>query len=262
MTARALRLAPEPEPELSAQPVTAVALAGRMPQREIVIRAAAGPLVLVAPAGSARLPLATMLAAARRSDAGLEVVHVSLVGLAARYLESVGRSAAAEGWTAREIVCLLAELERRTQAWVVGPGLPLPAGRRPWPPVRRAARFESGRWRAAPSAPAWPAEMTQRGLAAGATCLTALSGAAPSRSAAALFAAWTALGARGGRQRWGLARDLGMRWTLEAVVAPRPGPAGLVALREQVAAAPRCGWCRLPVLAGACPRCSPPGGEP
>ena len=42
--------------------------------------------------------------------------------------------------------------------------------------------------------------------------------------------------------------ELDMRWALELAVAPTLTAAGLSTLREQVASAPRCGWCRLPVI--------------
>ena len=68
--------------------------------------------------------------------------------------------------------------------------------------------------------------------------------------------AWRRAGAVAGRLDGGLARELDIRWALELAVAPTLTAAGLSTLREQVASAPRCGWCRLPVIGTACPRCA------
>jgi hypothetical protein len=53
----------------------------------------------------------------------------------------------------------------------------------------------------------------------------------------------------------GLAASLGVEWTVELLVAPALPSGSLMALRERVAGAPRCGWCGVPVLGPACRRC-------
>ena len=55
----------------------------------------------------------------------------------------------------------------------------------------------------------------------------------------------------------GLAAALGVRWTVELLVAPALRADSLMALRERVASAPRCGWCGVPMLGPVCRRCSP-----
>jgi hypothetical protein len=55
----------------------------------------------------------------------------------------------------------------------------------------------------------------------------------------------------------GLAASLGARWTVEMLVAPAIPSGSLVALREQVATAPRCSWCRAPLIGSTCRRCMP-----
>ena len=50
------------------------------------------------------------------------------------------------------------------------------------------------------------------------------------------------------------------RWThvgTQLLVAPSIPSGSLVGLREQVAAAPRCGWCRAPLVGSICRRCAP-----
>jgi hypothetical protein len=62
---------------------------------------------------------------------------------------------------------------------------------------------------------------------------------------------------RSGRLEAGLAAALGVAWTVELVLVPALPPGSLMALRERVAAAPRCGWCGVPMPAGRCRRCQP-----
>ena len=85
-------------------------------------------------------------------------------------------------------------------------------------------------------------------------CAAAVSGArAPER----LVAAVQAEGVHVGALERGLAASLGVDWTVELLVAPALPAGSLMALRERVAAAPRCGWCGVPVLGPACRRCLP-----
>ena len=63
------------------------------------------------------------------------------------------------------------------------------------------------------------------------------------------------------RSTGGLAASLGVRWTVELLVAPALPAGSLMALRERIASAPRCGWCGVPMLGADCRRCLPGRGR-
>jgi hypothetical protein len=85
-------------------------------------------------------------------------------------------------------------------------------------------------------------------------CVAAVSGAgAPPRLVEPLRAS----GARMGSLPGGLAASIGARWTVELLVAPALPAGSMMALRERIASAPRCGWCGVPILGADCHRCVP-----
>jgi hypothetical protein len=92
------------------------------------------------------------------------------------------------------------------------------------------------------------------GAARGAVCAAAESGRRPPTD---LVLAAAAGGARTASMDQGLASALGARWAIELLVAPAIPAGSLVGLREQVAAAPRCGWCRASLVGSTCRRCAP-----
>jgi hypothetical protein len=194
------------------------------------------------------------------SHRGCGPLELRLPGIGGRYLEGVAAHAAAHGWQPGEVAALVAAIEDRCSMWIlcsssralVRAGLAAERAR-----LGRAggARFGEGRWRAARMpAPATVSDVMLAGKARGAVCVAAESGrAAPEglvRSAAAG-------GARTARMERGLAAALGARWAVELLVAPAIPAGSLVGLREQVAAAPRCGWCRTPLIGATCRRCAP-----
>lgn len=183
--------------------------------------------------------------------------ELRLPGIGGRYLAGIAAHAHARGWGALEVVALLDAVEARSAMWVVTPsagslrraGL-IADGRGP---RRACARWSGGRWARVPVDPSALAAVAAAG-GTRAVCAAAVSGArAPER----LVAAVQAEGVHVGALERGLAASLGVDWTVELLVAPAL-PAGLLmALRERVAAAPRCGWCGVPVLGPACRRCLP-----
>ena len=255
MSRRALRLAePNREPQgASGVPVT-VAVAGRAAVDRLVRLAVDRRVVVLVP-GARRIVGVDVLHAAARSPSRTRDRPSTAVGVGARYLEAVGGRAAAARWTPREICCLVSEVERRMTSWVCGPRLPF--GSAASGAVRRSAApcsaVRAGCRRG--FRPALPAEEARRAAWLGRARAWRRS-AAPGGWADERLDAWRRAGAVGGRLDGGLARELDMRWALELVVAPTPACAGLSTLREQVASAPRCGWCRLPVIGAACPRCA------
>ena len=252
----ALRLAePSRVPqEESGVPVT-VAVGGRVAVDRLVRLAVDRRVVVLVPGARRIAGVDVLHAAARSPESELEIVHLAAVGVGARYLGAVGGRAAAAGWAPHEICCLVSEVERRMTSWVCGPRLPLGRLRPELLRRRSASVLGGGRWRAVAAAPALPAEVLERGLARASTCLAALSGNGGGWADERLDA-WRRAGAVAGRLDGGLARELDIRWALELAVAPTLTAAGLSTLREQVASAPRCGWCRLPVIGTACPRCA------
>jgi hypothetical protein len=212
----------------------------------LVGRGGDDPLALVAVSGGARVDLR---------------VPVAAVGVGARYLTSVAASAAAAGWQGDEILALVSELERRTVQWVAANTVSsLLAGgrRRAVPGTRRAAMLVTGRWGAAACSPPEGDRLVRSAARRNAACLVAMSGAGHPAWAATSFVRWRAAGARGGVvAETGESAAIGARWAVNVVVSPRVSPSDLPGLREQLAAAPRCGWCHLPVLGAACERCVP-----
>jgi hypothetical protein len=192
---------------------------------------------------------------------GAGPLELRLPGIGGRYLEGVAAHVAAHGWPPGEVAALVAALEDRCSMWIlcsssralVRAGLaPEHCGR-----LGRAgaARYGEGRWRVVriPAAET-VAEVMCAGSARGAVCVAAGSGRLPPES---IMRAAAACGARTGSMETGLAAALDVRWAVELLIAPAIPAGSLVALREQVAAAPRCGWCRTPLIGATCPRCAP-----
>lgn len=182
--------------------------------------------------------------------------ELRLPGIGGRYLAGVAAHAHERGWAPVEVAALLDAVEDRSAMWIV-----CPSG----PALRRAglieggrgrvvcARWSSGRWSRIPvDIPALTAV-----AAAGRTrgvCAAAVSGAgAPRRIVESVHAG----GVHTGVLERGLAASLGVRWTVELLVATALPPGSLMALRERVASAPRCGWCGVPLLGPDCRRCLP-----
>ena len=187
-------------------------------------------------------------------------LELRLPGIGGRYLEGVAAHVGAHGWPAEEAAALVAALEDRCSMWIlcsssralVRAGL---ADGRARFHRAGAARFGDGRWRAV-RMPADPtvAELMRAGKARGALCAAAESGRVPPES---ILRAAAAAGAMTGSMERGLAAALDVRWTVELLVAPAIPAGSLIGLREQVAAAPRCGWCRTPLIGATCRRCAP-----
>jgi hypothetical protein len=186
--------------------------------------------------------------------------ELRLPGIGGRYLAGVATHVAVRGWPAAEVGALLAALEDRCAMWIVcssGAAL-VRAGLGPEVarPLRAAAtRFAGGRWGPVRiPATETVAGLMRAGSARGAVCAAAESGRLPPSS---FLRAAAAGGARTASMDRGLARALGARWVIELLVAPSIPSGSLVGLREQVAAAPRCGWCRAPLVGSTCRRCTP-----
>ena len=194
-------------------------------------------------------------------DIAARELELRLPGIGGRYLAGVAHHLSTSGWSAEEAAALLAALEDRCAMWIVCSSADalarggLATGRPRRLRRARAARFSGGRWGAVriPAAET-VAELMRAGATRGAVCVAAQSGRLPPPGmvrAAALSGARTAAMDRG------LAAALGARWAVELLIAP-PIPSGsLVGLREQIAGAPRCGWCRAPLVGPTCRRCTP-----
>jgi hypothetical protein len=250
VSARPLRLAAAPAPPGAVTPVE-VSLGAPV---------GGGPAVCLLPvvSGSAQGRAAALLAA-RTADAELELVPLMLTGIGARYLAVAARRAARLGWTGAELATLVRELERHTFSLAIAPSLRALERRvstpRRLPRGRRAGlRFAGEHWEPCPTGGEAIVRLAETGLAREATCAAALSGRPP-RDVRALAGGLGELGVRLGAG--GLAGDLGVRWAFEVLVAPAAGPASLSGVRERIAAAPRCGWCRKPVLGDRCRACAP-----
>jgi len=227
----------------------------RRPRMRLVAHAtepaAVEPLRLV----SALSPAGRLARAEGFVDPGLGH-ELRLPGIGGRYLSGLADHAHAGGWAPLEVAALLDAVEERSAMWVVCPsaaalrraGL-IDRGR-----GRRAcARWAAGRWsRAEADADALAAvAAVQR---TGVVCAAALSGrGAPARLAGAV----SRPGIRAGQLPDGLAAALGVAWTVELLLAPALPSGSLMAVRERIAAAPRCGWCGVPMPAGRCRRCQP-----
>jgi len=186
--------------------------------------------------------------------------ELRLPGIGGRYLAGVAAHVARHGWSAMEAAALLGALEDRCSMWIVcSSGAALvraglaPEGAR----AHRAAatRFAGGRWAGVRIPAAGTiSDLMRAGTARGAVCAAAESGRRPRRD---LLRAAAVGGARTASMDPGLASALGSRWAIELLVAPAIPTGSLVGLREQVAAAPRCGWCRAPLVGSTCRRCAP-----
>jgi hypothetical protein len=190
----------------------------------------------------------------------LDSYELRLPGIGGRYLTGVAAHVAGQGWSAAETAALLGALEDRCSMWVVsssGAALVRAGLASLGTRARRAAatRFTSGRWGPVgiPTART-VSDLVRAGSARGAVCAAAESGRRPPTD---LLRAAGAGGARTASMDQGLACALGARWAIELLVAPAIPAGSLVGLREQVAAAPRCGWCRAPLVGSTCRRCAP-----
>ncbi|MGZ4482643.1 MAG: hypothetical protein ACXVY5_10605 [Gaiellales bacterium] len=213
----------------------------------------------MAPAGDAAAT-ARRAAEARAAGADLDTLALHVAGVAGRYLTSLAAHIASQGWPRPEIFALIGELERRTTVHVVAPSIRAMElqgllTRRRRPSRRGAARFGQGSWGRVSGAAEPMATLVRAGLTRGHTCVVAVHGTEPPNDLVAALEVARDLGAVAGGLRRGLAAQLGVRWAIEAMVAPQITAAGLSALREQLAGAPRCGWCRTPMPAGVCRRC-------
>lgn len=224
------------------------------------------PMTLVAAPADAsppeRLRLVSALAPAARlarADGFVDpgAGHVlRLPGIGGRYLAALADHAHARGWEPSEVGALLDAVEERSAMWIVCPSAAAlrQAGLIARGRGRRAcARWASGRWtRAAADAAALAA------VAAAARPGVVRAAAVSGRRAPARFvSAVTVPGMRCGRLEAGLARALGVEWTVELLLVPALPPGSLMAVRERIAAAPRCGWCATPMPDGRCRRCHP-----
>lgn len=212
------------------------------------------------PALSAATRIARHHGISPQARVAVESHELSLPGIGGRYLEGVATHVAAHGWPADEVAALLAALEDRSAMWVVcsSAGALVRAGLAPeGARLRRAgaARFAGGRWSVVriPAAET-VTDVMRAGTARGAVCAAAESGRLPPSS---FLRAAAAGGAHTASMDRGLARALGVRWAIELLAAPSIPTGSLVGLREQVAAAPRCGWCRAPLVGSTCRRCAP-----
>jgi hypothetical protein len=183
--------------------------------------------------------------------------ELRLPGIGGRYIAGIAEHVRGQGWAPPETSALLQALEHRSAMWVVCPSAAalrragLIDGRR----GLRApcARWASGRWGRVPLDARALAAVAGAGHARG-VCVAAVSGrGAPDHVVRAVRAP----GVRTGVLAAGLAAALGVPWTVELLVAPALPAGSLMALCERVAAAPRCGWCGVPMLGPVCRRCLP-----
>ena len=223
-------------------------------------RAADGERLELVPALSALNRIARDHGIAPAAPAAPGALDLRLPGIGGRYLEGVAAHVAALGWPAGEAAALVAALEDRCSMWIVCSSARAlaRAGLVPETPrLRRAgaARFAGGRWSPARVPPDRSViDLMRAGTVRGAVCAAAESGRMPPSNVVRAAAAG---GARTASMERGLAASLGARWTVEMLVAPAIPSGSLVALREQVATAPRCSWCRAPLIGSTCRRCMP-----
>ena len=213
--------------------------------------AAARPLRLIsALSAQGRVARAEGLAGA---GAGHEL---RLPGIGGRYLAGLATHAHEQGWHAPEVAALLDAVEDRSSMWVVSPsaaslrraGLIDTGGSR-----KACARWSAGRWTQVPVDPDSLTRVAAAGRAR-AVCIAAVSGTGAPRKLV------SAVGADGVELGWldgGLATSLRVAWTVELLVAPAVPAGSLLALRERIAAAPRCSWCGVPTVGADCTRCLP-----
>lgn len=238
---------------MSAGPVRWLRVAGAP---ETGISAPAGPpLDLVS-----SLSAAGRVARAAGPAGGGELAYeLRLPGIGGRYLAGIAAHAYARGFDAPEAAALLDAVEERSAMWVVCPSAAAlrragliegGGGRR-----RACARWSAGRWSRVPldvsALSAVAASGGARAVRAAAVC----GAGAPGRLVAAVGVDGVHLGSMAA----GLAASLGVPWTVELLVSPALPAGSLMALRERIAAAPRCGWCGVPMLGADCRRCLPRG---
>jgi hypothetical protein len=159
-------------------------------------------------------------------------------GFGGRYLQGLAAHTTARGWARAETLGLVAAVEERMAVWLMRP--------------RRLGRAVAERHPGGPGD--LPTAVREIALAGsrGGLGLAAVSGG---RAPASLLRDLGLAGARIGRIDGGAAAELGLRWAVEVAVVPVLAAAGLASLREQIAVAPRCGWCHVPVLGASCRRC-------
>ena len=182
--------------------------------------------------------------------------ELRLPGIGGRYLAGLATHAHEHGWRAPEVAALLDAVEDRSSMWILSPsaaslrraGLVETGGSR-----KACARWSAGRWTQMPVDPDSLTRVAAAGRAR-AVCIAAVSGTGAPRKLVA------AVGAEGVELGWldgGLATSLRVAWTVELLVAPAVPAGSLMALRERIAAAPRCSWCGVPTLGADCTRCLP-----
>jgi hypothetical protein len=236
---------------VSARPARRLRVAG---VSETEVSASAGPPLLLVSALSA----AGRVARAQGLGGGGEVTYeLRLPGIGGRYLAGIAAYAHGRGFGPPEAAALLDAVEERSAMWVVCPSAAALRragliegghGRR-----RTCARWSAGRWSRVPIDISALAAVAASG-GARAVCAAAVSGTgAPERLVGAVHVDGVRLGTLAG----GLAASLGVPWTVELLVAPALPGGSLMALRERVASAPRCGWCGVPMLGADCRRCLP-----
>ena len=204
------------------------------------------------------LSTAGRIARAEGLAGGGDLGHeLRLPGIGGRYLAGIAAHVHERGWAAPEVAALLDAVEERSAMWVVCPssaalrraGL-IDGGRGG---RRVCARWSGGRWSRVPLDADALAAVAASGRAR-AVCVAAVSGSgAPARLVESVHVEGVHTGVFGG----GLAASLGVSWTVELLVAPALPAGSLMALRERVASAPRCGWCGVPMLGPDCRRCLP-----
>jgi hypothetical protein len=189
-------------------------------------------------------------------------VQIALPGIGGRYLRRIAEAAAATGWEIEHLAALVGELERRC-GYVLAAPSPNPltgGGRRGVPGAVDALAWHAGRW-ARPGGSRTPfTAILHQGRARGDVVSLAASGGRLPRAMRGVLAALAADVSGSQTTRSGVARELGLRWALEAFACPRITADHLAALRDRFAGAPRCDWCGVPVLGRSCRRCVP--GEP
>ena len=217
-----------------------------------------------APASAPPLGLISALSAGRVDAVDLAgpadpAYRLRLPGIGGRYIAGIAAHAREHGFTSPETAALLDAVEARSAMWVVCPSAAalrragLGAGNR-WR-GRACAPWSAGRWSRVPLDASALAAVAAAG-GARAVCAAAVSGAgAPQRLVAAVRGDGVRLGTFAG----GLAASLGVAWTVELLVSPALPAGSLMAVRERIAAAPRCGWCGVPMLGADCRRCLPGG---
>jgi hypothetical protein len=218
------------------------------------VSTSAGPTLHLVSALSA----AGRLARAEGLGGGGDVAYeLRLPGIGGRYLAGIAAYAHGHGFGAPEAAALLDAVEERSAMWVVCPSaaalrraglIQRGHGRR-----RACARWSAGRWSQVQLDVSALAAVAAAG-GARAVCAAAVSGTgAPQHLVEAVHVEGVRLGSLAG----GLAASLGVPWTVELLVAPALPGGSLMALRERIASAPRCGWCGVPMLGGDCRRCLP-----